>query len=1569
MEERRLLNMTLELELLENSRKVSEIDLLDQQSKKVDEIDLLYPKDSTPAPKVPVEPVVDDKSNVFDKDIYSGHLTGNIMAHKFNLQRGEIGWNDETLHTATKNALVDVAKTQGMNVVATGELAMNLASSMLLYIPSKIYGTMALPFGAEVAKMAEEEIGRLGYQPLSEKGKQSAEMIGKGFEIFLTPAREIGEEVSKLSPELGYLVEFGAELAEFAMTGGIAKGVKAKFKPKIAEARKIIETKRRMEQEALDQQIAEVEGIPDTLIRETQKKVLEAEKSQAELRYKETVAKFEKGLSPLVAEELGRKGEEVARIKSRPIKDSGLKMGKVEGGEGPIADSWSGKEVKVKEEPKTIKSFKELDEPTTELDLQTGTPEPVELKGDSSPFREMNKKSTSAMKKVYAENKHIGEDPELIVGKSLNDVNLWLDGENVDIGVARDNLSNLAVAAKESGNRLAMLDYFAGDSAQVNHFVDMVSEAATWARGVGRKGGKTKLYSGVDPSLIKKLFKGFHGTSTKYIKPSEIVGKHLEPKTLKQIVEDVLSELELTGKDKDIARQTIYEYDYFDYSIKKGEGSRPFDEVGEVYAAKEYADAKEYSEWAGEAYDNALIALGAFDRPGGKFNAKVPRHIVTKAKNALDINRKAMPIVLEIEAPINFKLGDNISNKPVKVTAVYDSKKGTKLYDITGAVGEGAKEIVKGAKKVAEYTKAAKGMKAFKPKLAAKMIKEELVRSGIDRSGNIRKKMLDQLGDAGYKVVQKMYLSKGASSKAANMLKQMQKEVYRGLSKHEKGVLDNLILSDRMIDIGRYKSEKQFKFPEEIKPTHSIAYKELFEQIEKLSPEKAESLRNRAIAYFDWMKKPLQEMLDSGLITENEFKALSSHNYRRLKLVDIYDKKYQAKIGKKQRTVYDSGIEALSKGRDTDIFEPSSEIMALEVFNRAYGRILNNEANKALLEVARNNPENPFVRVKENKTDKIPTGWNRLFMYEKGERKAIYISPEMGKEWITNNPEMSYKMSQMLRVMSGSPVLRTFATGINWGFALANLPRDIMHTWFAARSFQDGEFKPIYNANMPVYAAQMGRDLATVFSDSVGRKGRYQDYINEGGGMEFMVHQGRLLQRGRHLEGGVDKLQNFMGYFGETSEVLTRLAIRERALRKGKSPQEATFIARDYMDFGQGGSIAKVLDNGIPYLNAAIQGTRGLFRAFKDNPISSTYKLSQFAALTTGLYIAMHKTSPESAKALQGNMAMQNNICIPLGDSFSFVDEEGQTRYPYFKIPLDPGQKFFKTFFEASTDKWLGNEVDVNRVVDSLKEQSPVGVTELPPSVSGILGYVTNKDFWMNEDIWRSSEPFSYPNSKEEYTSRTPQAYVDLGEKTGLSPERTKYMIEELTTGGTVWSYLLGQGYDAAFGDLPKENKEQHLAETLARLPISKRFIGITNPYSKHGQKIDEAQEVAVLKTFVQNRDFDIQVEGYLYGTGVERKDVVKNARQYKNKDVYDRLMDRFKFEEAIKTLPEKSFWRRMKGLRMEAKAKVFADRLKGSDEVEKKQLWKEYGIVSRAKGIISPEFRSEVRKQFSKDD
>jgi hypothetical protein len=929
------------------------------------------------------------------------------------------------------------------------------------------------------------------------------------------------------------------------------------------------------------------------------------------------------------------------------------------------------------------------------------------------------------------------------------------------------------------------------------------------------------------------------------------------------------------------------------------------------------------------------------------------------------------------------RLNTDMSDAEVKAVQNRMSGIGSTLYmglDPT-QFSEATKKIIEGAKALARYTAKARGVKEFKPGVALTRAREEFIHSGIDRSGNIRRDLLDQLGNEGYEIIQKMYLSKGASSLAAQQLKQMRNEVYTGLSKDDKRILDNLILADRMLDIGKYKTAAQFKFPEGLTPTEAASYNELFQFTEGITAEKASLLKQRSQAYFEWMKKPLKDMLDAELISQTEYDALSSHNYRRLKLVDIFDSRYQSKIGKKTRTVYDSGVEALSHGRDTDVFEPSSEVMALEVFNRAYGRILNNAANRTLLDLARTQKDNPFVAVKESPNDIIPSGWNRVFVYEKGERKAIYLSPEMAKEWITNNPDMSYKLSQFIRYASGSPVLRTFATGIDWGFALANLPRDIMHIWYAARVFEKGEWKPLYNSNMPIYAWQMGRDIEGVFNDAMLRKGTYTDYIKEGGGMEFLVHQGRLMQRGRHIEGNIDKIQDFLGYLGETSEIMTRLAIRDRVIKRRaaeldisyeeayknkKITQEATFAARDYMDFGQGGGITKALDNGIPYLNASVQGTRGLFRAFKDNPVQSTYKLAQFAALVTGLYIANQSLNPKTMESLKGNIDMQGNLIIPLGDGFGFLDEKGQQRYPYFKIPLDPGQKFFKTFFEASYDKATGQTVDVNAVTNSLSQTSPVAISSLPPTVSGTLGYLYNKDFWKNEEIWKKTDkPLGWPNSKEEYIpGQTPQGLIDVGSVTGMSPERLKYALSELVTGGSMWSWLVGQGYDAAFKDISPDKKEQHLAETLSKIPIIKRFFGVTNSYSQFAEPINEAREDSMLKRWIENRGLDQRVDSFLFEGG-KRSDVIDYIKvTAKDQDTQDRLKERFIFSEKIKDLPNRSFWLSLKGIPdTEARAKVFVQRLDAASEVDRAAIMREVGIVQHAGGVISDKFKQDVMK------
>jgi hypothetical protein len=1207
-----------------------------------------------------------------------------------------------------------------------------------------------------------------------------------------------------------------------------------------------------------------------------------------------------------------------------------------------------------------IKASRDIEakRPITDLDLQTGTPLPEKLRPTTHPFRDKDPKHTETMHKLLQEKvNNVYASPEVFTRYLINEVNRYLNGEEVNIDKVRNGLSELATRADNLKNQFDI-------TADFNQWKGTVREAARWAREADRlidkRSGETKFMVGIDPTEVVKVIEGLKKLmKERYAKDNRL-------STSGYIFDD--------GETVNLTTKTKTGYDSIPHeaALLKGLSDLDREIVYRVISANntDYSILTPYLEKSG--------TVRYVREEGNTISVQVGQKLTEQQLRVINKSIGGQGTV-HLEMP-----GKNITIKMNQLGGVvdryFDSKAGLKLYSGIDPT-EATKKIVAGAKALASYTAKARGMKEIKPIEAAQRIREELTRSFIDRSGNIRKELLDNLGQEGYEIIQKMYLSKGASSLAAQNLKQMRKEVYDGLTKDDKRILDNLILADRMLDIGKYKTTSQFKFPEGLSPVESAAYNELFQFVEKITPEKADLLKQRAQAYFDWMKKPLKDMLDAELIDQAEYDALASHNYRRLKLVDVFDKRYTAKTGKTKRTVYDSGVEALSHGRQTDVFEPSSEVMALEVFNRAYGRILNNAANKTLLDLARNQKDNPFVAVKETPSDHVPSGWDRVFVYDKGERKAIYLSPLMAKEWITNNPEMSYKLSQTIRYASGSPVLRTFATGIDWDFALRNLPRDVMHIWYAARVFENGKWKPLYNTASPVYAAQIGLDIGGVFSDALLRKGRYQEYIKEGGGMEFLVHQGRLMQRGRHIEGGLDKVQDFLGYFGETSEIMTRLAVRDRVIKRRASEQgltyeeasknkkitqEATFAARDYMDFGQGGGITKALDNGIPYLNASIQGSRGLYRAFKDNFKESVLKLTQFATVVSGLYIASNIFSPLTMQALQGDIVTQSNVCLPLGD-MSFIDEKGQTRYIYLKVlPLDPGQKFFKKFFEASTDKWLGNSIDVDGTVNTLSQLSPVGTSSLPPIVAGSLGYTYNKNFWSGEDIWnKTDKPLGWPNSKEEYIpGKTPQVFQDIGSLTGLSPERTKYAVSQLFTSGTMWGQLVGAGYDKLFGGLSKDKKEMHIAEILSKMPITKNFIGITNPYTQFAGPINEAKEQGMLKRWIENRGLDQRVESYLFEGG-KRSDVIDYIHTTaKDQNTLERLKDRFVFQEKIKALPNRSFWLSLKGIPdTEARAKMFVQRFDSAPVDKQEQMNREIGIVTNAGGVISDHFKQEVMK------
>jgi hypothetical protein len=363
----------------------------------------------------------------------------------------------------------------------------------------------------------------------------------------------------------------------------------------------------------------------------------------------------------------------------------------------------------------------------------------------------------------------------------------------------------------------------------------------------------------------------------------------------------------------------------------------------------------------------------------------------------------------------------------------------------------------------------------------------------------------------------------------------------------------------------------------------------------------------------------------------------------------------------------------------------------------------------------------------------IPAGHTEVSVMIDGKRVRMIMPDKYAQEWVQRDPMMSAQLANIISWLSGSKILKAFATGMNPGFALTNLPRDIAHIWLVTNE---------YSSVGPVALLQMGRDLAATASDAFKRKGAYLAYIDEGGGMGFLTHQGMLggppiinmrkvgdaweIRRWnkpstQDIKKVLAQVQKYLAWAGETSEIWTRLALRHRAIRNGKSNLEATWVARNYLDFSQGGSLAKAVDTGIPYLNAAIQGTRKIFQAAHDDWRRFAWKIAQIGTLATGLYLA-NSTWNKDAWDQVPEYEKRTNWIITLPKYFAYKDKAGDLRYLYIRIAKDQGQRVFAALFEAFIAKSRGDKFDYNYVADALGDAWPIMPHEkLPPALSAGL--------------------------------------------------------------------------------------------------------------------------------------------------------------------------------------------------------------------------------------------------------
>jgi len=1140
-----------------------------------------------------------------------------------------------------------------------------------------------------------------------------------------------------------------------------------------------------------------------------------------------------------------------------------------------------------------------------------------------------------------------------------------------------------------------------------------------------------KSMSELPPDTRKnKLRTVFHGTSSKYVKPENIVGGYLKPRSLEQIIVDVLDKLNLTGITRDRAKDRIYDHEYFKLSLA-GEG-RPFkDEL--IFVARDFGDAVEYAKFAGEAYDNALIALGALD--------KNPSGVALKAKVIYDANRSAKPYVLEVEYTGEIKEGDIVSNKPLKVRSVYDES-GTKLYagfpfDKTAEVvrkilsrsktqkvtrsdlGKLTTEQRAVVEKALDYKEAFERDEAAS-KEAKKLTlgeRKKLIAEGIwDTKHRARKALVEgikagELDEQSTRVLWKMINESGGHAYGQKMFMQFDKEVFGGLSNNGVSVLNKLTRGKRVTDIASYKAG--VKFPEGQSPANSATYEALFGVLEDLKPGEDLGMIRRRDAYFEWMKKLVDVREQEGIISSEMADGLRKHDYAKFRGIGqrlekgegvpielLYDEKETVTIGGRARSVNSSGIESLQKGRLTDILETDQRLVALEIFNRVYGQAFRNRTFVELADMAYRNPKNSIVKLtkKDAHPDQDPIVdarlWTKFNYRVGGQRKTLYLDSQFARGLEAAGKDISPRAIRWANYITLAPITKAMLTGAAPLWSLfVNLPRDIMHAHQTAGRYKKGEFGQIYSSHPPVFFMQLGRDFKSTFYDTFlrnyksGEREKYMRAAERGLLMPFLSTQARTSVTGYKLPGRFAPLENFFMYASESLEMWTRMAIAERVVRQRAAEagisvkearknndvmDEAVFVARDYLDFQQGGWFTKMLDKlGLIYLSAGVQAIRSFGRSMIENPQQAIARVVQTVGIPTVLVVAASKLySPETSDDIPEYLE-DNNLVIPFPDSFRFIDSAGQENGLALTIPLDSGAAFFKNLFRGLTQKFMyetgviDRPPDYQAILGSLTKAAP-DIMSLPPAQRAAFEYMLNIDFWTRKHI--TPETFSWPKSAEEFTKgRTSEMAIDVGQVTKLSPDRLEAVKRSLL-GDNIWTYAVGAGYDEAFGDIPKEMQEEHLALILSKVPGIKRFIRVVKSGTDIMEKQGEILEDTKFNDFVNSGSIDYYSKAhYWYGVKGANDKLMEHLNDKKKVPTLaeqERLIGRAEFISKIKDLPNRATWVRMWSQPAEAKARDYLDRLdRAKTEAQKESLSRQLSVVLGARGYAGPEFFREVER------
>lgn len=549
---------------------------------------------------------------------------------------------------------------------------------------------------------------------------------------------------------------------------------------------------------------------------------------------------------------------------------------------------------------------------------------------------------------------------------------------------------------------------------------------------------------------------------------------------------------------------------------------------------------------------------------------------------------------------------------------------------------------------------------------------------------------------------------------------------------------------------------------------------------------------------YDYQKKILHRLVDSGNMTEEQFEEITSKNKHYVPFNRVIDEEGnfippKGKFTKAKAPVKKiKGSEKEIKNVFQNIVDNVSKVISVSERNKIAKQIAD-----ALVEVGEAEKVSPIIQKKGTAQIKVdgetiekdvwgvspfePKG--TMTVYENGKRTFYKV---FNQDILKEIEDVDHNVLDYVikLIKAPSTLLRRGATEWNPDFIFRNPLRDIQTAFTQSTLYKPQDaFKIPSQWIKAMFDVVRGTDL---YNERIAAGGGFETFMGQdekGINKNFLqIYEGLFNKDSRIY----DKINPFywVSKAGEVAEQTTRQMIFNEAKRQGYSSKEASFMSRDTtLDFAVAGKTGKLYNQVIPFLNAGIRASATMFSKIAENPKLFVTKalITQTipSILMAGYYL--YGADDEDRKEYLELPQWRRHIFwnFKIGDTW-WAFPKAFALSEMFATPIEL----------AMIGNYEGEDKPEakNLFLDTLQgiygSLSPIGDigSIMPVAIKLAIEQASNYNFFTGRRIYPEYMDNYVPSMRT--NKSTPETYNVLGKKLNVSPARLEHISRSIL-GGT----------------------------------------------------------------------------------------------------------------------------------------------------------------------------------------